>query len=196
MFLETQPLPLPRPKPETFRWAVGIEGSWIPHLDIDQFEWTQHNRFWKEDFYRAAKEIGCKWMRYSVPWHQIEFSPGKFNWAWSDERFQFASELGLNLIVDLVHFGTPKWLPEAFGDVDFPMSLERFSRAFGTRYSGTIKSVCPINEPLITALFCGDVGLWPPHGRGWRSYMAVLSPLPKLPIVPFVRCEKPCLMWK
>jgi glycosyltransferase involved in cell wall biosynthesis len=32
-----------------------------------------------------------------------------------------------------------------------------------------------MNEPLITAFFCGDVGIWPPHGRGLTSYMTVLS---------------------
>lgn len=160
---------------QPFRWAVGVESSWIPHLAIDQFEWTQHNRFWREDFQRVTQELGCKWMRYSIPWHQIETEPGVFDWKWTDERFQFAQKLGINLIVDLVHFGTPTWLPDAFGDTDFPIALERFSRAFGKRYSGTIRSVCPINEPLITSFFCGDVGLWPPHGHGLTSYTELLS---------------------
>ncbi len=158
-----------------FRWAVGVESSWIPHLAVDQFEWTQHNRFWREDFERAAHDLGCKWLRYSIPWHRIETSPGQFDWSWSDERFEYARQLGLNLIVDLVHFGTPTWLPDAFGDVDLPIAFERYSRAFGERYSGVIRSICPINEPLITAFFCGDVGLWPPNGRGLIDYTKILS---------------------
>ncbi len=160
---------------QPFRWAVGIESSWIPHLSIDQFAWTQHDRFWREDFRRVSEELGCKWMRYSVPWHLVEPEPGKYDWRWADERFDHAGQLGIDLILDLVHFGTPTWLPEAFGDVDFPTALERFSREFGQRYSGVIRCVCPVNEPLITALFCGDVGLWPPHGHGLMSYMGVLS---------------------
>ncbi|MEO6181585.1 MAG: family 1 glycosylhydrolase [Verrucomicrobiota bacterium] len=160
---------------ETFRWAVGVESSWIPHLAIDQFAWTQHDRFWREDFHRVSDEIGCKWLRYSVPWHLTETSPNVFDWKWADERFELARQLGINLMVDLVHFGTPTWLPDAFGDVDFPAALEKFSRAFGQRYSGVIRSICPINEPLITAFFCGDVGLWPPHGHGLMSYTTILS---------------------
>ncbi len=158
-----------------FRWAVGVESSCIPHLSINQFEWTQHEQFWREDFYRVAHELGCQWMRYSLPWHIVEPSPGVYDWRWADERIHLAGKLGINLMLDLVHFGTPTWLPDAFGDLDFPHALESFSRAFARQYAGAIPSVSPINEPLITALFCGDVGLWPPHGRSLRVYMTILS---------------------
>ncbi|MGZ4973856.1 MAG: family 1 glycosylhydrolase, partial [Limisphaerales bacterium] len=158
-----------------FRWTVGIESSCIPHLGIDQFQWTQHDKFWKDDFKRAAHELGCKWMRYSMPWHLVEPSRGQFDWSWSDERLGYAKDLGFNLILDLVHFGTPTWLPEAFGDVEFPHALESYTEAFANQYRNTIHSVCPVNEPLITCLFSADIGLWPPHGRGRDSYVHVLS---------------------
>jgi beta-glucosidase/6-phospho-beta-glucosidase/beta-galactosidase len=158
-----------------FRWAVGFEGSCIPHLNIDQYEWTQHDRLWREDFQLVANDLTCRWVRYPLAWHRIETSPGVFDWRWTDERFELAQQLGLNLIVGLTHFGTPTWLPDAFGDVEFPAALERFARAVGQRYAGVIRSVCPLNEPQNTALFGGEYGLWPPHGRGLSSYMAVLS---------------------
>ncbi len=167
--------PIKEVKQGEFRWAVGIEGSCIPHLNIDEYRWTQHDLNWREDFRLAAKDLGCRWMRYSLCWHLIETSPGVFDWSWADERITYARELGLNLIIDLVHFGTPTWLPAAFADVEFPQAIERFSREFGKRYSGVIRSVCPINEPLITALYSGDVGLWPPYGRGLTSYVQVVS---------------------
>jgi beta-glucosidase/6-phospho-beta-glucosidase/beta-galactosidase len=158
-----------------FRWTVGIESSCIPHLGIDQYQWTQHDRYWREDFERAASDLGCRWMRYSLPWHLCEPERSVFDWRWADERVEFAREIGLKLIVDLVHFGVPAWLPEAFGDVDFPERFEIFCKAFGNHYKGKIHSVCPINEPLITCLFCGDAGLWPPHGRDLNSYVTILS---------------------
>src|SRR3954447_10855538 len=37
---------------EQFVWGAGIECSFLPHLNVDQFEWTQHDRYWKDDFKR------------------------------------------------------------------------------------------------------------------------------------------------
>ncbi len=158
-----------------FRWATGIECSFIPHLGIDQYRWTQHDRFWRADFELIANDLGCRWLRYALPWHEIERQPGQFDWRWFDERLDLFERLGITPMVDLAHFGVPTWLPDAFADADFPAALERFARAFGERYADRIKVVCPVNEPLITSLFCGDIGLWPPYGRGLNNYMTVLS---------------------
>lgn len=159
---------------ENFRWATGIEGSFIPHLGIDQFEWTQHDRFWEDDFRRVA-DLGLTWLRYPIPWHILESSRGSWDWSWTDKRFAFAQKLGLNLMIDLVHFGVPAWLPQAFADPALPEALEKFASQFASQYRHTARSICPINEPLITTLFCGDIGLWPPYGKGLSNYMTVLS---------------------
>ena len=157
-----------------FRWATGVECSFIPHLSIDQYRWTQHDRFWRTDLELLRHDLGCQWLRYALPWHEIEKTPGVFDWRWFDVRLEHFEKLGINLLLDLAHFGTPTWLPDAFADADFPTALERFAAAFGERYSGRVRCVCPVNEPLITSLFCGDVGLWPPYGRGLQNYMTVL----------------------
>ena len=41
-----------------FVWGAGIECSFLPHLNVDQFNWTQHDRFWREDLARAKTNIG------------------------------------------------------------------------------------------------------------------------------------------
>ena len=169
-----------------FRWATGIECSFIPHLGIDQYKWTQHDRVWRQDFELIRGDLGCRWLRYALPWHEIERQPGQFDWKWFDDRLAVSDELGIQLMLDLAHFGVPTWLPDAFADPDFPAALERFARAFGERYAGRVPCVCPINEPLITSLFCGDVGLWPPYGRGLNFYMTTLSRVGQA----FCRAEK------
>ena len=169
-----------------FRWSTGVECSFIPHLGIDQYKWTQHDRFWRQDFELIGRDLGCKWLRYALPWHEIERRPGQYDWAWFDARLALFEELGIHLMLDLAHFGVPTWLPDAFADPDFPAALERFAHAFGERYTGRVRCVCPINEPLITTLFCGDIGLWPPYGRGLNFYLTTLTRVGQA----FCRAEK------
>lgn len=158
-----------------FIWGAGIECSFLPHMDVDQFIWTQHDRFWREDFRRARDEAGISHLRYAFPWHKLEPEPGQFNWDYSDQRMAECEKLGVELMLDVMHFGTPLWLKQAVGDPEFPEALERFTDALVTRYRSTVKIWCPFNEPLVSALFSGDFGFWPPHGRKWRGYMPVLS---------------------
>jgi len=40
---------------QQFIWGAGIECSFLPHLNVDQFQWTQHNRYWRDDF-QAGEE--------------------------------------------------------------------------------------------------------------------------------------------
>ncbi len=83
--------------------------------------------------------------------------------------------LGLEPMIDVMHFGTPLWLKQAVGDPEFPEALERFSTAIVNRYRDSVRIWCPFNEPLVSALFSGDFGFWPPHSRKWRGYMPVVS---------------------
>ena len=158
-----------------FVWGAGVECSFIPHLNVDQFDWTQHNMHWRDDLKRAVDEIGITHLRYALPWHKLEPERGKFDWTMADERIAEMQKLGLEPLMDIMHFGTPLWLKQAVGDPEFPESLERFAFEMVSRYRGTVKTWCPFNEPLVSALFSGDFGFWPPHSRKWRGYMPVLS---------------------
>ena len=158
-----------------FVFGSGIECSFLPHLNVDQFRWTQHDRFWREDLNRAREELGISHLRYALPWHALEPEQGQFNWAMADERIAECDRLGINLMLDVMHFGTPLWLKQAVGDPEFPEALESFAEQLVTRYRGSVKTWCPFNEPRVSALFSGDFGFWPPHSRKWRGYVPVLS---------------------
>jgi beta-glucosidase/6-phospho-beta-glucosidase/beta-galactosidase/glycosyltransferase involved in cell wall biosynthesis len=162
-------------KNTTFVWGAGIECSFIPHLSVDQFDWTQHTRLWADDFKRARDELGVRALRYAFPWHIIEWERGQFNWQMADERIEACEKLGIELYLDVMHFGTPLWLKQAAGDPEFPEALEAFTESIVSRYRSSVSTWCPCNEPLVLALFSGDFGFWPPHARGWRGYMPVLS---------------------
>lgn len=159
---------------DAFAWGVGIECSTLPHLGVDQFAWTHHDRHWREDLKRAA-DTGATWLRYAIPWHWIESDRGRHDWSAADERIDAILEAGLEPMMDVMHFGTPLWLRQAVGDVEFPEALEDFAGRMAERYRDKIRAWCPLNEPLVCALFGGDLGFWPPHSRKWRGYMPVLS---------------------
>jgi len=120
-----------------FIWGAGIECSFLPHLNVDQFQWTQHNRFWREDLKLAKEELGISHLRYALPWHVLEGERGKFNWQMADERLAEFEKLGIAPLMDVMHFGTPLWLKQAVGDPEFPEALERFAEALVSRYRGS-----------------------------------------------------------
>src|SRR3954447_22725962 len=95
---------------QQFVWGAGVECSFLPHLNVDQFQWTQHDRFWREDLRRAKEEPGISALRYAFPWHVIERERGKFDWSVCDERMDLFNELKIDLFLDVMHFGTPLWL--------------------------------------------------------------------------------------
>jgi beta-glucosidase/6-phospho-beta-glucosidase/beta-galactosidase len=39
---------------------------------------------------------------------------------------------------------------------------------------GRVFAYTPLNEPRITAWYCGRLGWWPPFRRGWRGFIAVM----------------------
>ena len=68
-----------------------------PHLEIDQFEWTQHNQNWREDLKLITDGLGLKHLRYALPWSYLEPQRGRFDWSAADERIDACRELGIEL---------------------------------------------------------------------------------------------------
>ena len=159
-----------------FLWLTAIEGSTIPQMNVDQMDWTQHYNFWRQDLQRVRADLGIKHLRVSPPWYKINPGPGIYDWSWWDEYVEYAvGVLGFELIVDLAHFGTPLWMLQQFGDGDFAPRLAEYAGEFARRYKGTIRAYCPVNEPYITALFCGDLGCWPPFRTGQENFPPMMA---------------------
>ncbi len=47
-------------------------------------------------------------------------------------------------------------------------------RRLAERFKGRVFWYTPLNEPRITAWYCGRLGWWPPYARGWRGFVAVM----------------------
>ena len=164
----------------SFTWIGGIEDTCVyPALGagmepLDEYELTEHTEHWRADL-AAVRELGATSIRYGVNWPLVHTARDEFDWTMLDERFAYAtSELGLTVIADLVHYGTPTWLTDSFADPEYPDAVAAFAGAFAARYRGVVDHITPLNEPLTTASFCGLRGVWPPALTGWNGWTTVV----------------------
>lgn len=163
----------------SFTWIGGIEDTCVYPAPgagmepLDEYDLTEHTEHWKDDL-RSVRELGATSIRYGVNWPLVHVGHDEYDWSMLDERFDYAcSELGLTVIADLVHYGTPTWLADSFADPGYPDAIARFTRAFAARYRGIVDHLTPLNEPLTTASFCGLRGVWPPALTGWSGWTRV-----------------------
>jgi beta-glucosidase len=166
--------------PKTFFWATGIEDTFITApwpktgRTLDEYELTGHYDRWHSDLGLVA-ESGAQAARYGIPWHRINPRPGVWDWDWTDRALDRLLELGIEPIVDLVHYGLPAWIEGAYLNPDFPQRMAEYASRVAGRFRGRIFAYTPLNEPRITAWYCGHLGWWPPFRRGWRGFVAVMT---------------------
>jgi beta-glucosidase len=162
-----------------FWWATGIEDTFItaPHpatgRTLDEYELTGHYGRWREDLNLMA-ELGVPAARYGVPWHRIQPAPDRWEWQHADEPLEHLLELGIAPQVDLVHYGLPGWIEGAYLNPDYPSRVAEYAARLADRFKGRIHWYTPLNEPRITAWYCGRLGWWPPYLRSWSGFVAVL----------------------
>ncbi|MDB6039838.1 MAG: glycoside hydrolase family 1 [Verrucomicrobiales bacterium] len=165
--------------PEAFFWATGIEDTFItaPHpktgRTLDEYQLTDHYERWSEDL-GLMRDLGVRIARYGIPWHRINPAPGKWEWAWTDKALERILELGIDPIVDLVHYGLPSWIEGAYQNPKFPNYMAEYAARVAERFRGRIHMYTPLNEPRVTAWYCGKLGWWPPYERGWGGFVSVM----------------------
>ena len=173
---------LPGPGPEEFVWATGIEDTFVPQARpgqraLDEYQLMGHYEHWREDL-DLVRELGVQAIRWGIPWYRVEPFPGEFDWSWTDQVIRYmVEELGINPILDLMHYGCPFWLRREFASDDYPRAVAAYARAVAERYRGQVRWYTPLNEPIVNALFCGKKGLWPPYLRGDAGYLKIMLQL-------------------
>ena len=166
-------------RPADFLWATGIEDTFVPqtrpgHRALDEYQLMGHYEHWREDL-ALVKELGVKSIRWGIPWYRVEPIQGEFDWRWTDQVLPYlVEELDVLPIIDLMHYGCPFWLRREFASTGYPDAVAAYARAFAGRYKGLVHWYTPLNEPLVTALFCGKRGLWPPYLRSDPGYVLVM----------------------
>jgi len=165
------------------RYGTGIEDTFIPqirpgHRRLDEYELTQHYTHWREDLDLVA-ESGAEFIRWGVPWYLVEPEPGVFDWSWTDQVAAHMSARGIRCIVDLMHYGTPTWIDNAFLNAQYPERVAAYGRAVAERYRGVWDDFTPLNEPIVNAEWCGEMGNWPPYLTGIDGFLTVTKALAK-----------------
>jgi beta-glucosidase len=168
--------------PQSFLWATGIEDTFITDpwprtgRTLDEYELTQHYTRWKTDL-QLISEIGIKTIRYGLPWHRINPARDRWDWGWTDDVLECLLDYGIDPVIDLVHYGTPAWIEGAFLNPDFPERMAEYAARVAERFKGRIRAFTPLNEPRITAWYCGKLGWWPPYRRGWGGFVSIMKSL-------------------
>jgi beta-glucosidase len=166
-------------EPDAFWWATGIEDTFItaPHpvtgRTLDEYELTDHYRRWRQDL-ELMRELGVGCARYGVPWHRIQPERSRWDWRTADEPLQRMLDLGIAPQVDLVHYGLPAWIDGAYLNPDYPQLVAEYAARLAERFKGKIHWYTPLNEPRITAWYCGRLGWWPPYRRSWQGFVEVM----------------------
>lgn len=167
-----------------FRWAVGIENTFVPqtragHRALDEYELMDHYRLWREDIDLAAG-LGASTIRYGIPWYKVNPRLGVYDWSWTDPVLEhLVTNRGLTPVIDLMHYGTPTWLDNHFVNASYPRRVAEFAAKFAERYGSLVRFYTPVNEPAVTAAYCGRDGRWPPYLHGDDGYVKVLLALMK-----------------
>jgi beta-glucosidase len=165
--------------PDAFLWAVGIEDTFItaPHArtgrTLDEYELTRHYERWREDIALMSR-LGVRCARYGVPWHRVQPSPNVWSWGFVDAALEHMLALKIDPIVDLVHYGLPSWMEGAFLHPDYPRYVAEYAARLAERFRGRVRWYTPLNEPRITAWYCGRLGWWPPYERSWSGFVALM----------------------
>lgn len=140
---------------------------------MDVLETTEHTLRYNEDLNQLVGD-GIRTFRCCIPWHRVEQVQGAYDWSWLDPYLAAVRERGLDPIVDpLHHTSFPAWLDGGFADPRFAEAYLAFLRAFALRYPW-VKSYTIINEPLVTAWFCGHCGVWQPRLTGHGNFVPMI----------------------
>ena len=148
-----------------FTWLAGIEDTCIDPpagsgmSSLDEYDLTGHTDAWRDDL-EAARDLGATAVRYGVEWPRTNPADGEFDWTMLDERLAFAAGLGLTVVADLVHYGTPTWLDSS------PSPTRGYSDAIASfagrlrraRYRGVVDHLTPLQRADHHGVVCGAPG--------------------------------------
>jgi len=142
---------------------------------LDLIRATSHDKHVEQD-YSACAELGFRTLRDGLRWHLIERVPGTFDWSSWIPALEAAERLGLQVIWDLFHYGSPDHIDQGASDfaqrfTDFALAAVEVHQSISSRPA----LFCPLNEINFMSWAVSD-GYFPPVGpkqHGWFKQQLV-----------------------
>ncbi len=161
-----------------FMFATGIECSYPTirngRLRRDQLKECGHYEHWRDDL-RLVQELGLKVLRYGLPYYKVHRAPGKYDWSFADEVMREIKRLNITPILDLLHFGVPKWLGD-FQNPELPIHFSDYAAAVAERYPW-VRYYTPVNEIYVTAKLSAKDGIWNEQLKSDRAFVTAIKHL-------------------
>ena len=136
---------------------------------LDLIRATSHDKHVFDD-YSVLSQLGFRTLRDGLRWHLIGATIGKYDWSSWTPALEAAEQLGVQVIWDLFHYGSPDHLDQ--GAPDFPDRFTDFAVAAIQQHqsiSSRPAAVCALNEINFLSWAVSD-GYFPPVGpkvHGW-----------------------------
>lgn len=170
-------MPATAPFPD-FAVACGEEASdpLVLHdgaiVRVDELAASGHLARQDDDLADVAA-LGVRIWRYGMPWRLVERAPGSYDWSLWDEALAACERHGLVPVIDLCHFGLPDH-ERGFCDPSWVDGFNRYVDAFLRRYREPMLFT-PVNEPMITAMCSGHLGIWNDRRASRADYFRALA---------------------
>ncbi len=163
---------------ESFMFATGIECS-NPTIDQgrirrDQLAETGHYDHFRDDL-RLVHDLGLRVLRYGLPIHKVWLGQGRYDWSFADEVMAELRRLKITPILDLLHFGLPRWIGD-FQNPELPVLFREYCGAVAERYPW-VRYWTPVNEAYVTARNSAKLGYWNEQLKDDRAYVTALKHL-------------------
>ena len=186
--------------PAGFLWGTATAAHQVEGNGLDN-DWTQaerqrpgyvktgdsaavgvdHYRRFDADF-ALAQGMGHNVHRLSIEWSRIEPEKGKKNWEAIDHYHRVFASLrrrGLEPMVTLHHFTSPKWLEAQGGWLDKRAIVDfaNFAAFCGREFGREVDLWVTMNEPNVLAFNAYDAGEWPPFHRNREEALQAMAHL-------------------
>ena len=181
--------------PPDFRWGTAtaahqFEGqltndwsAWeqLPGKIRDGTDSSESCAWWSGRYagdFDLAQSLGQNALRLSIEWSRIEPREGQWNdaaIARYREMLGALRERGIEPMVTLFHFTSPRWLVESGGweSEDVVARFARFAAKAVEAFGDCVDLWCTINEPNVYAASSFLLGQWPPQKQSVRAFLRV-----------------------